>query len=190
MKDINNKPSRLDIISAHVQACRLPHYIEGRVIVDLVKGDVSAIVTLVGRNEAPHCIKYWFESEIISFEQLRSVLLNMWCSAEFPCRALPRRLWLDWFRRAGYLSDESAPRPTKPTEVWRAQAGRVRGLSWTTDKDKAVWFHKRNELLRLKDPLVLRGFVQPSGVLALTGARNEREIVCDPAAVKLVEMAA
>jgi len=57
------------------------------------------------------------------------------------------------------------------------------------DEDKAVWFHNRNILMQHENPRLLHGIVQPEGILAITDDRDESEVVCDPAFVKLIATA-
>lgn len=51
-----------------------------------------------------------------------------------------------------------------------------RGLSWTLDRDKAVWFAKRFS----QKGFVTSGVVLKSNVIAYFSGRNESEIVCWP----------
>lgn len=56
----------------------------------------------------------------------------------------------------------------------------VRGLSWTLDRDKAVWFAKRFRLDR--QPILLTTEIQKSQAIAYLIGRNESEIVVHPKA--------
>jgi hypothetical protein len=136
----------------------------------------------LGRNDAPVVFRDWRAAGLIDDQQLRSILLSLWEMAEFPLRTLPRRTWLEWFALAGFVSDTGATAPTEPIEVWRAQAGRVLGLSWTRDHDRANWFHKRNvETWNLSGPRLLHTFAPPNTILGvIDGGRGEREVIVDP----------
>ena len=66
---------------------------------------------------------------------------------------------------------------------------KVNGLSWTTDKDKAIWFGNRFNFVNSKPPLnkeccVTTGQIAKSDIFAVFLARGESEIVCDPKNVK------
>lgn len=147
------------------------------------RGDVAGALCRLGRNPAVQFFDHWRATGLISDEQLRAHLLEVWSMAEFPCRYLPRGTWLEWFRVAGFLSD-GEPAPTEPVEVWRAQVGRTWGLSWTRDVKQAFWFSQRNsERFALKDVRVLRGFAPPAAVLAIVAgpeSRGENEVIVNP----------
>jgi hypothetical protein len=53
----------------------------------------------------------------------------------------------------------------------------IRGLSWTLDRDKAIWFAKRFSMLPRLTPRLVEGFVHKRHVLAYFGGRKEKEIV-------------
>jgi hypothetical protein len=63
--------------------------------------------------------------------------------------------------------------------VWRGTAHQrsIRGLSWTLDRDKAIWFAKRFSMLPRLTPRLVEGFVHKRHVLAYFGGRKEKEIV-------------
>ncbi|MBV8324661.1 MAG: hypothetical protein JO049_28800, partial [Hyphomicrobiales bacterium] len=62
--------------------------------------------------------------------------------------------------------------------VWRGTARQrsIRGLSWTLDRDKAIWFAKRFPMRR-RAPRLVEGFVHKRHVLAYFWERKEKEIV-------------
>ncbi len=60
-----------------------------------------------------------------------------------------------------------------------------KGLSWTTDKKKAIWFAKRFAVLtRLGEPRLMVGEASKADVLAYFTRRKEAEVVIDPSKVK------
>jgi hypothetical protein len=61
--------------------------------------------------------------------------------------------------------------------VWRGTARQqsIKGLSWTTDKEKAVWFAERSAIET--QPLLVAGTVSKKDVKAVFLGRNETEIV-------------
>lgn len=62
---------------------------------------------------------------------------------------------------------------------------RGKGLSWTTDREKAVWFAERFACLEhLGKPRLASGHVVKKDVLAYFTRREESEIVIDPTKVK------
>lgn len=142
-------------------------------------GELNRALTLMGRDDAPRLFRELWDSGRITPAQLREHILDLWSAVEFPCRSLPRRVWMEWFEAVGFVSDAGRSAPTEDLEVWRAQTGRTLGLSWTTDPDKARWFHARNELVGLAST-VLHGFAKPEGVLAFCDRRPEREVIVHP----------
>jgi hypothetical protein len=99
------------------------------------------------------------------------------------------------FERVGFISDYGAARPTEPMTILRGvtdtPAWLARGMSWTTDLDKARWFsHRLDHLLdpQLKrlgtitvpQPTVWSAEIAPEGVLALFYEQNELEVVVNP----------
>jgi len=71
--------------------------------------------------------------------------------------------------------------------VYRGYMGRRRqSLSWTTDKDKAIWFANRFAVLKdeLGPPCLLSGVANKADILGFFTRRNESDAVIDPAKVK------
>ena len=71
-----------------------------------------------------------------------------------------------------------------PFVVFRGVAGkgakrRLRGLSWTDDRERAIWFANRYAETGLEKPAVMRAEVMPAQVYAFCDDRNEREFICD-----------
>ncbi len=79
------------------------------------------------------------------------------------------------------LMDAGDPLPSDgPFTLYRGVSGegedrRERGISWTADYDKAVWFANR---LYCKDPAVLKADVDRECVLAYSNKREEQEFMC------------
>lgn len=69
--------------------------------------------------------------------------------------------------------------------IYRGFGGsRGKGLSWTLDRDKAIWFAKRFHEVHGKPGRVIEGNAQKSDAFAYFTRREEAEIVIDPAKVK------
>src|SRR6266567_9119101 len=72
--------------------------------------------------------------------------------------------------------------------VWRGcsgiRPGRVRyGMSWSRDREKAIWFANRSRFSDLDYPIVLEATVRRPNVLAYFNGREEQEIVVKPGRV-------
>jgi hypothetical protein len=77
-------------------------------------------------------------------------------------------------------------------EIWRGcghPAG-VHGMSWTVNREKAIWFShyaggpRRTGMNDKHSPLVVHGFCPKAEVLAYFEARKESEIVVNPKHIK------
>jgi hypothetical protein len=150
-------------------------------------GELNRALTLMGRHDAPRLFRELWDSGRITPAQLREHILDLWSAVAFPCRSLPRRVWLEWFEAVGFVSDAGRRAPTRNVEIWRAQTGRTLGLSWTTDPDKARWYHERNELIGLASK-VLHGYAKPEGVLAFCDRRPEHEVIVHPRRIRVSSM--
>lgn len=140
------------------------------------------------RNGGPALLLEAVASGAIGPDGLRRLLPGVWCAAEWPGRCLPRRVWLQLFDMAGFVSDDGSPPPPAMLEVWRAQVGRTRGLSWTADRDRALWFHRRNVSFEY-DPnrcRLIHTIVEPKAVLALINGRSESEVIVHPKHIRWV----
>jgi hypothetical protein len=128
----------------------------------------------------------WFCERRLTGADMRDVVADVWCAAEWPQGALGIAIWTMFFRMADY------PAPGGPLTIYRgATQGRCRGMSWTTDRDKAQWFSQR--FVATHDPAyVFAVEVPPEAVLADidavkgNGSRHEHEIVVDPSCLPRV----
>lgn len=77
----------------------------------------------------------------------------------------------------------------EPITVWRGSfTGFKRGLSWTTDRDRAVWFARRGDMAGKGRTMHLwRCEVPPERVEAHYNTRSEHEIVADVRGLKIIE---
>lgn len=71
-------------------------------------------------------------------------------------------------------------------EVFRGVSkGRVElGLSWTDNKEKAIWFMERFKEMKSGEYKLLRATIKKENVLAYFNTRNEQEIVVDVFAIQ------
>jgi hypothetical protein len=157
---------------------------------------VTANGFVIARNDLPDRLVSWWANGRLTIEQLPEALTDAWTSAEWPGRMLHKRDWLEMFHCAGFISDTGRTKSTEPMELFRAQVGRIYGMSWTEDRELAEWFHIRNARTFDRDAVVLRGIVEPDGILAIFEDQRagmpiglehlphgpaETEVVIDPA---------
>ena len=105
-----------------------------------------------------------------------------------------RKVFLTFFqanrpgREALMDEDEQEALRNLPDEfpLYRGFQGRgAKGISWTTDREKAVWFANRFAMLdHLGEPKLLTGVARKEDVLGHFLGRGESEVVIDPAKVK------
>lgn len=100
----------------------------------------------VGRNEGPALLHDLYHTGSLSVVDNPGIVADVWSMAEFPVNLLPDEMWVGLFEEAGYTHDgQPAPRPTDAVTVYRgALFERRRGMSWTTDMDRARWFAERD----------------------------------------------
>jgi hypothetical protein len=70
-----------------------------------------------------------------------------------------------------------------------SSTNKINGLSWTTDKDKAIWFGNRFNFGASQPPFnkeccLTTGQIAKADIFAVFLERRESEIVCDPKHVK------
>ena len=133
-----------------------------------------------GQDRAPYECWERYRRDQIAIDDLRRVICRLWSATEFPCRTLPRWVWLDWFRATGFVSDCDRSAPTHPIEVWRAQVGYPIGLAWSTCRERAWGLYERNAHEFGHPARLLHGFVKPSTVLALVRDQGQVAVLADP----------
>lgn len=120
-----------------------------------------------------------------------TVLGAVWINGEAPWTN--RKLFLQLFSGArphrDHLMDADERKALKKLpnqlKVYRGFGGeRGKGLSWTLDREKAVWFAKRFHEVHGKPGRVIEGVCQKADVFAYFAGRNESEIVIAPEMVK------
>lgn len=154
----------------------LPSAATGRTVEDLERELLE-----LGRNEGPAALWWWWECASLPGAHLRALLPGVWVGAEWPAQ-LGKKRWLAMFEATGFVSDRpGAQVPESALTIYRgALGGRVRGLSWTTDLERARWFAERIKLLGRTDAAVVAAEVHPRHVLATFDGRQEAEVVVKP----------
>ena len=142
--------------------------------------EIESALLSAGRNAGPSVLADWRSRGQLTNEQLREVITDVWSTCEFPASHLGIRSWVALFRAAGFVSDQGKPQTTEPISVYRgASWGRRRGMSWTTDQERAEWFAARFN--SVSNAVVFTATVEPEAVLALVDRpRGENEVVVDP----------
>jgi hypothetical protein len=142
-----------------------------------------------GRNHGPGLLFDWWAGGELTAEQLALLLPEIWEGAEWPAQHITRGGWIWMFRAAGYCSSPPGlPAPTEPlTLSCGCTRGRWRGMSWTTNLDKAQWFAGRFlDRDRAKPMDVVTMDVPPALVLARCEGRTGMDDT-DPGAEIVVD---
>lgn len=150
----------------------------------MTSDEVGDRLSRAGRAHGPAILyELWTDGEITTAE-LRDHLVPVWSMVEHPLRALPRRVWLSWFRVLTF------PKPVIPRGglvIFRgAIPAKARGMSWTTDPERAQWFADRCVSIGAPAAHVYTVGAPRRAVLADVdaiegeGGRGEREIIIDP----------
>jgi len=155
------------------------------------------VLSLAGRDAGPWLLDVWWAN--LADTERRVHLPAVWCGAEYPVQALPKKRWLEMFATVGYCYDvdpESTDLPewwqegpSQPVELFRgapvSSAGF--GMSWTLDHEVAQFFADRWHDRGLKAE-VYRTDVVPEAVLAFVHGRPEFEVVVDPSLLRDVHL--
>lgn len=120
--------------------------------------------------------------KVLSHEQVRNILADIWTDAEAPHQFGYGRL-VRLFKKAGFLTDIPGLKEPVQCEIFRGCWPRHKnGISWTLDEAKAKWFAGRHN--ENGDSRVYCGEVPPEGILAIFNDRGEQEVVVDPKFVR------
>lgn len=128
----------------------------------------------------------------ITLKRLRRELGSAWKSVDFPHRYAPEALEL--FRAAGYVTDSRHRRPRERLKIFRGtthgpKTGVPLGMSWTLDEGYAAHLahgYLGNPVSDGGEPTVFAGEISGRRILGLFTDREESEVVCDPADVKVL----
>jgi hypothetical protein len=129
-------------------------------------------------------------------KEYTSILKDIWISTEFPHQiSVPRLVAL--FERANrtqLMDDSELDAFTKLPEIVTVYRGyseenvkagmtKRRGISWTTDYEKALWFATRFNHI----PTVLQANAPKKHIYMYTDVRAEKEVVINPATLKNIK---
>lgn len=140
----------------------------------------------------PHLMDGFIEEmDVANDKTYWTVLGAVWIRSESPW--VNRKLFLQLFNDSRphreNLMDADERRAFKklPDQltIYRGFGGdRGKGLSWTLDRDKAVWFANRFHVIHGKPGRVIEGICKKTDVFAYFTNREESEIVIDPEKVR------
>jgi hypothetical protein len=136
-----------------------------------------------GRNNGPALLHDCYFGNRMSRAEMAAVLAEVWSAAEYPSHLMPVRDWVALFREANYEKPEHSMTLYRGTT-----SGRRRGMSWTTDLEKARWFAGRMVDFGYSRAEVVTVIAPPEAILCDLDpldpeGRGEEEIVVDPSAL-------
>lgn len=142
--------------------------------------EVHTLMATVGRNPAAWLFADLFELGLLPDDAL-GLVVDAWQMCEFPGRAVRRRDWVAMFQAAGYRHDDApAERPAEPLTLYRGAPTKYRrGMSWTSSRETAEWFHERNQAWGY-DSAVWVAQVPPTRLHCRIDDRKEAEYVVNP----------
>jgi hypothetical protein len=137
-----------------------------------------AALEKAGRLQGPNLLVEWLADGRLTVDDLREVLQPVWTRAEGPTREFPIPKWVALFRAADY--------PLRPQQAVRLYRGtrpgrRRRGMSWTTDVERARWFADRWFEQGYRQVEVVTVLAPPSALLVEIADSREHEVIVDPA---------
>lgn len=104
----------------------------------------------LSRDERLPLIIHWYQSGEVTPEQLNRLLCACWTHGGYPHHQhVSQDDMRDMLAHAGFITDTPGTlRPFEPLTVWRGGvAGAAIGFSWTTDRERAEWFAKRQHTM-------------------------------------------
>ncbi len=143
---------------------------------------------LIPRPDRLPMIAAWHRSGRISSDQLRDLLAEWWPDTELPS-SYGVGFLVSLFRAAGFVTDTPGVEPPiESLTIHRGidELGKQRGVSWTLDRERAVWFARR---FSFRGPgTLLTAEIPPEHVLGIFHGRGEAEIVVDPKRLRRVRV--
>jgi hypothetical protein len=125
---------------------------------------------------------------------LSKLLPAVWTrSVSFPSMWAGSDTWVRLFRRAGFVSNVPSMRkpPQEDMVVYRgtpkADRSSALRLSWTTNREMAIWYANRLNFLDSAQPTVWEAVVPGAGVLGLFEEGTEVEVVVNPRQLRSVK---
>lgn len=122
-----------------------------------------------------------------SHRQWWELVREVWMTVEFPSSELDQWIRLFTLRKRGrhHMSDAPISELPELVTVYRGTGHRDwPGLSWTRDRDQAVWFARR---FAPANPTLQTASVTHSQIIARIEGRGEQEIVCLPWAPSAIQ---
>ncbi|MGD9890694.1 MAG: hypothetical protein AB7R89_29630 [Dehalococcoidia bacterium] len=151
----------------------------------IARGALVEALKIVEKPSKLVIIARWWDFDQINAGTLNRCLAEEWNMVEAPSIEGTRRL-VRLFRAADFVTDTpGTERPVEPITIYRGAGLRSkRGLSWTTDRDTAVWFATRWDAA---DRYVFTTTIAPRHVLGIFHDRQEREVVISPFGLRAID---
>lgn len=157
----------------------------------LIKKETSLYSIFIMIRKPYQLTFFKYVKEYLSEKDFAKLLISSWILTEFNSndKNVTKNEFISWFKKANkyYMMDESEIKvfndlPENIT-IYRGVGDRKykNGISWTLDKEKAIWFSKRFDF---HDKHVYQGTVSKNDILAYIDQCNEQEIIVYPKTIK------
>ena len=145
------------------------------------RGDYTAVISIVERPfRLEYALKYL---HLVPEHEYWDIVDFVWTDSESP--SINANIWLSIFKLGKSSNPTLLTKTVKTMDsvVTVYRGGDKKGLSWTLDKEKAIWFANRFN----GNQLVLTGLVNKSDILHYTDSRSEQEVVINPKSVNVIK---
>lgn len=160
--------------------------LRGNAAAAIESGDAETLLRLLDNTIHLHFVYKHFEwlREVGQYEKtlLSAFIATRGNNCHWPLSTL--KLLFSLANRDALLA-AGDPLPSEgPFTVFRGVAGigrqrKVRGISWTADREQATWFARRAALWGFANPAVFEAHVSAANVYAYSNERSEQEFLCD-----------
>lgn len=136
----------------------------------------------LSHDERLPLIVAWYSRAELEPDELNRLLADNWSHGGSAAAIdLEEWEWAELFETAGFVTDTPGyVRPASPLAIYRgARLGGERGWSWSTDRDVAAWFARREHDCGTP-AVLLRATIAPEYILGVFNDRNEAEVLIDP----------
>lgn len=122
------------------------------------------------------------------------LITSVWMDQESPDIATWTRIWSGGWRARHRAMTEAERAALKAMgskiTVYRGynDPDREHGLSWTTDREQAIWFAQRFADVYGRKPILMEGNVKRKDVIAYLTGRSERELIIAPGNVNITSI--
>lgn len=156
------------------------------VVAKMARESKDPLISIMIMISSPYRIQYLhLIKDLLNPKELSEQLGWVWVQTEYPHQYDLKMLTglFEIADKRSLMNDEELkgldymPEMVDVYRGTQSEKAKVRGMAWTLDKDKAIWFANRWKTLRGK---VYRATIPKTAIYAYFKGRNEEEIVLNP----------